>query len=94
MIYSFAGTYLGYANKEKYRVYAPNITASDVTRAEEGATDYATLGKKLLQVVFRNDLEERPHDICCTQSEGRELLDQQLLKGIRCELVGSPYRKL
>ena len=91
MIYSFAGTYLGYANKEKYRVYAQSITASDVTRAEEGATDYATLGKKLLPVV---DLEERPHDICCTQSEGRELLDQQLLKGIRCELVRSPYRKL
>ncbi len=43
------------------------------------------MSKKLFQLIFANKLEEVPDKICCTHSEGKEHLDQELLRGIRCE---------
>ena len=78
------GIYLGYPNKEKYRVWITDLSQSDLSAAERSSTEYTDLGKKLLQLVFRRELNE-PDRFCCTKSEGKELLDQLKLQGIRCK---------
>ncbi len=49
------------------------------------AGDYESMAKKLFQLIFAKELDEKPNMICCTHSEGKELLDQEQLKGIRCK---------
>ncbi len=70
--------------KEKFRVFVPGITYKQLEVAEM-AMDYHSMSKKLLQLIFAKELEEKPDKICCTYSEGKELLDQEVLKGIRCK---------
>ena len=44
------GVYVGYPSKEKYRVWIPDVSATDISKAESRAADYEGLGKILLQV--------------------------------------------
>ena len=76
--------YLGFPNKEKYRVYIPSITHEELASAEGDTGTYDKLAKRLLRIVFREELMN-PHSVCCTPSEGRTLLNQEYLKGIRCK---------
>lgn len=46
-------------------------------------TDAGTFAKKLLDVFFS---EEELARSCCTKAVGRELLDQTVLRGIKCTL--------
>ena len=75
--------YLGHSNKDKYRVFVPNITTMDLDRAERGTSDHITLVKRLLQLLFSKELEE-PDKFCCTPSESRELLNPNIMEGIFC----------
>ena len=79
--------YLGFPQKEKYRVFVPHITHEEVAAAERDAGSYEKLAKKLLRIIFRDVLDRDPQSVCCTQSEGRTLLDQEYLKGIRCKFI-------
>ena len=38
-------------------------------------------------LIFRKELREKPNDVCCTESEGKELLNQSYLKAIRCKCM-------
>ncbi len=61
----------------------PGLTYKQLEIAETAA-DYDSMAKKLFQLIFASKLEV-PDRICCTHSEGKQLLDQELLRGIRCE---------
>ena len=76
--------YLGHS-RLKYRVFVPHVTAKQLQAAEVG--DYWQRAKKIFQLIFARELSERPDQVCCTHSEGKELLDQDLLKGIRCKCM-------
>ena len=44
------GAYLGYPNKDKYRVWVDGISPENISRAETRAMDYGGLGIQLFQV--------------------------------------------
>ena len=78
------GVYLGYPTREKYRCWVADLTQVELDAAERSSTGYVDLGKKLLQLLFSRELSE-PDKYCCTKSEGKQLLDQLKLQGIRCK---------
>ncbi len=51
------------------------------------AGDYESMAKKLFQLTFAKELDEKPKMICCTHSDGKQLLNQEHLKGIRCKCL-------
>ena len=61
-----------------------DLTQTELDAAERSSTDYVDLGKKLLQLLFSQELSE-PDKYCCTKSDGKQLLDQLKLRGIRCK---------
>ena len=71
----------------KYRVFVPHITQEEVAAAEKDAGSYEKLVKNLLKIIFSDVFDRDPQSVCCTQSEGRTLLDQEYLKGIRCKFI-------
>lgn len=78
------GVYLGYPNREKYRYWVADLTQNELDTAERSSTDYIDLGKKLLHLLFSQELSE-PDKYCCTKSDGKQLLDQLKLQGMRCK---------
>ena len=78
------GVYLGYPNREKYRYWVADLTQNELDTAERSSTDYIDLGKKLLQLLFSQELSE-PDKYCCTRSDGKQLLNQLKLQGMRCK---------
>ena len=81
------GVYLGYT-KHKYRKWV-ELTKEELKDIEGSASDPADLAKRLFVVLFKDDLDTRAESICCTES--RELLDQEILAGIRCKLKENVY---
>ena len=73
--------------KEKYRVKVSHITDKQVGDIEQSSGNAEQLVKKLFQLIFRDVLEQRPKSVCCTESDGKELLDQEYLHGIQCRFV-------
>jgi len=79
------GSYLGYENKLKYRVWIPH-SLQEIKHLECTTTDYKSLANKLFQLVCKTELNECPDsDVCCTYSDGENLIDQEKLRGIRCK---------
>ena len=78
------GVYLGYPNRENYRYWVADLTQNELDTAERSSTDYIDLGKKLLQLLFSQELSE-PDKYCCTKSDGKQLLNQLKLQGMRCK---------
>ena len=87
MVYHLLGTYLGYTKKPKYRVWVPNLTETQLCNIESAASDPETLAMKLFQYIFKSELEtlSKADDVCCTKSDGKRLLNQDYLRGIRCK---------
>jgi len=81
------GGYLGYATREKFRVRVPHISDQQIYAAEKASGNAEQLAMKLFLLVFKGALEEKPSAICCTESKGKELLNQDYLRGIRCRFV-------
>jgi hypothetical protein len=65
-------------------VWIDSLSQQRLEEAEKSATDYISLGKLLLQIIFSKELEEAGK-WCCTKSKGRQILDQEKLRGIRCK---------
>ena len=80
------GVFLGYPNRDKYRVWVADLTQNELEAAERSCVDYIDLGKKLLQLLFNKELSE-PDNYCRTKSDGKQLLDQMKLKGMRCNVI-------
>ena len=54
---SILGLYLGYPEKEKHRVWV-NCKKDDITAAEKSAADYGGLAVKLMDIVFKSELQD------------------------------------
>ena len=78
-------------SRPKCRVFVPNLTAKQLEAVESTSADYCTLSKRLFQLVFAQKLDDIPEQICCTRSDGKDLLSQGLLKGIRCKCCFCTY---
>ena len=66
-------------------MWIDNVSQQHLEEAEKSATDYISLGKLLLQIIFSKELGEA-ESWCCTKSKGRKVLDQEKLHGIRCKI--------
>ena len=64
---------------------------SDFNEVDKFGTEYNGLATDLLELLFKREMLT-PEDYCCTQSKGKTLLNQELLRGIRCKLTYSEIR--
>lgn len=85
------GVYLGYSKSPKFRVWVDCLDSTSLGSIEDGSHNHDDLAKKLFISIFKERLENDPENkiICITESksDGRELLSQKILSGIRCELL-------
>ena len=85
-MYLIVGVYLGYPKHHKYRVFTTSLSEVELRRIESACGDADSLAKQLFTTLFKEELASRPDSICCTKNrEDREVLNQELLNGIRCE---------
>lgn len=86
---TYSGVYIGFSKSPKYRVWvhSEELSPKILKYIETSSSSALDLAKKLFNVIFKEDLENNPDDICYTPNrlEGRRLVDQELLKGIRCK---------
>lgn len=61
------------------------VSYDDFVLADKQGGDYEVLATRLLELFFKTELLN-PDDYCCTASKGKEMLDQERLRGIRCKL--------
>ena len=78
------GCYIGF--KPNFTVWVP-ISSQKLQEIELAAEDETDLARKLFIIIFKEGLERRPNEICCTEAEGKELLNKQYLLGIRCKFI-------
>ena len=57
-----------------------NTECTQLDLIETTSVDYEGMAKKLFQLIFAEALDEKPDKVCCTKSDGKELLDQNLLR--------------
>lgn len=62
-----AGFYIGYPNKEKYRIWVSGVVQSDLHEIDKLGTDYNGLATDLLKLLFKREMLT-PDNCCCTQS--------------------------
>ena len=67
--------------RERNRVWV-QCKKEDILAAESSAGDYNQLANALLDIVFEEELQT-PDRYCCTTSKGKELLNEERMKGIR-----------
>ena len=80
------GTYLGYSKSPKFHEWISDLSARDLKKIEAGSKSAEGLAKSLFMLLFKQDLEQRPDNICATANrlEGRQLCDPVKLRAIRC----------
>ena len=83
-VYVKHGCYIGL--KPNFTVWVLGITFQKLQELELVAEDETDLARKLFVTIFKEDLETRPNYVCCTEADGKELLNQQYLQGTRCKL--------
>ena len=85
------GCFLGI--NPNFKIYVKGLSLRKVREAEQTAEDDADLARKLFLLIFKQELAEKPHGVCCTEADGKELLNQTYLTAIRskssCSLAGS-----
>ena len=80
------GIYLGNAKHHKYKVYVTSISDLELRKIESSFSDAESLAKQLFMFLFKEELATRPEAVCCTKNGGEwEILDQNILNGIRCK---------
>ena len=79
------GYYLGFPNKPECRVWVEGLLPQQLQEIEVNATDETDLARQLFVKMFSQQLEEKPNDIYCTEVDGKELLNQSWIRGIRCK---------
>ena len=67
-------------------MWVPGVLLSDFNEVDKAGTDYSALATDLLELLFKKELCA-PDDYCCTISKGKTLLNQDLLRGIRCKFM-------
>ena len=77
------GCFLGI--NPNFKIYVKGLSLMKVREVEQTAEDDVDLARKLFILIFKQDLAERPHRVCCTEADGKELLNQTYLTAIRCK---------
>lgn len=77
------GCFLGI--NPNFKIYVKGLSLKKVREVEQTAEDDVDLARKLFLLIFKQDLAERPHRVCCTDADGKELLNQTYLTAIRCK---------
>ena len=86
LICNTGGCYLGYRGDSKYRVFcAWTKIHGRSKKSKNNSEDDADLVRKLFRLVFEKELRENPESVYCTEVDGKEQLNQEYLKGIRCK---------
>ena len=62
-----------------------HIFTQQLPEIEMNATDETDLARQLFVKLFSQELEQKLNDIYCTEVEGKELLNQSWIRGIRCK---------
>ena len=85
MTFLCIGTYLGYSKSPKFREWISYLSAGRLKRIEAGSKSAEGLAKSFM-VLFNNDLEQGPQDICATanQLKGWQLCDPVKIHAIWC----------
>jgi len=79
------GCYLGYHADSKYRVFVEGLDRQKLEEIENDSNDDTDLARKLFTHIFQQVLNENPDSVYCTEVEGKQKLNQEYLKGIRCK---------
>jgi len=92
------GSYIGYLNTaphDQLMVWAPHLQPSALKVAEAKSKTPTELARALFVEIFKKELRERPDKVNCTETlDGKELLNQQFLWGIRCKYFVEVYTYL
>ena len=79
--------YLGFPDKQMYR-FKVDLPLQELVKVERAASDAVSLSKELFAVLFKEELETSPLEVNCTKTNDKKrILDQDLLNGIRCEIL-------
>lgn len=62
----------------------PGFSQISVTAKENASSDAASLALKLMDLFFT---KQEMANGCCTEVEGRDLLRQDIIEGIRCAFI-------
>ena len=63
------GCFLGI--NPNFKIYVKGLSLRKVREAEQSAEDDADLARKLFLLIFKQELAEKPHGVCCTEADGR-----------------------
>ena len=66
-------------------MWVEGLEGKHLQEIETDATDEIDLARQLFVKLFSAEQETKPNDIYCTEVEGKELLNQSWIRGIRCE---------
>ena len=61
--------------KPNFTVWVPSITSQKLQEMKLVVEDEADLAQKLFDAIFKEDSENRQNDVCCTEADGKELLN-------------------
>lgn len=64
----------------------PQLQFKVVRELEDSSGSDLELAKKLFCEIFKEQLRERPDQVCCTEAKDKVKLNQHYLKGIHCKL--------
>lgn len=82
---SESAVFLGFPDKEMYRVKV-DLPLQEIVKAERATSDAVSLSRELFSAIFKEELETSPLEVNCTKTNDKtRILDQDLLRGIRCE---------
>jgi len=76
-------------------VWVPHLQPSALKVAEAKSKTPTELARALFVEIFKKELSERPDKVNCTETlDGKELLNQQFIRGIRCKYFVEVYTYL
>ena len=71
---------------DNLKVWVPQLSKEKLREIElTNCEDEMSLAKGLFLYVFQEELATDLDLFCCTVADGKQLLDQELLRGIRCK---------
>ena len=77
--------YIGHEKHDKYRKVV-KLIKKELQEIEDSASDAVQLAKALFVILFKDELDTNAENVCCTKyRDSRQLLDQDILAGTRCE---------
>ena len=68
-------------------MWVEGLLPRQLQEIEMNSTDETELARQIFIKLFARELEEKPNEIYCTEVDGKELLNQSWIRGIRCKYL-------